>query len=60
MTWGEINYVRDPEGTQYLEYSKRHTKARIGAEPRKIGAVNQKAFSIANNPHERNKISLIC
>ena len=44
MTGGDVQFIRDVDETEYLEYSERQTKSRTGAEIRKFG--NSKLFGI--------------
>ena len=42
------------DGTEYVEYSERPTKARTGAKLRNIRSVKPKAFTTQDGPVERN------
>ena len=42
------------DGTEYLEYTKRRTKTRTGAEPRNKRLVKLKAFTVPRKSHHRD------
>ena len=56
MTWGDVQLIRDVDGTECFEYSKRQTKTRTGAEIRNIRSVKPKAFATQDGPDERNPV----
>ena len=56
MKWGDVQLLTDANGAEYLEYSKRQTKTRTGAEPRNVRAVKPKAFSFANGSTDRDPV----
>ena len=56
MKWEDVQLVKDIDGTEYLEYSERQTKTKIGGDPRNIRAVKPKASSNANTSPEKNPV----
>ena len=56
MTWGDVQLIRDVDGTECFECSKRQTKTRTGAEIRNIRSVKPKAFATQDGPDERNPV----
>ena len=52
------NGPMEADGTEYLEYSKRQTQIRTGADPRNVRAVKPKAFAAPNGPPERDPVAV--
>ena len=36
MCWGDVQLMKDADGTEYLHFSERQTKTRSGAHPRNV------------------------
>jgi len=56
IKWGDVQLLTDLNGAEFLEYSKRQTKPRTGAEPRNVRAVKPKAYSFANGSPDRDPV----
>ena len=58
MAWGDVKLEQEADGTEYLEYTERQTKTRMGAEPRNVRPIKPKAFA-TNGPCERDPLQYI-
>jgi hypothetical protein len=54
MRWGDVKLLKDPEGTEYLQYTERQTKTRTGIDPKNVRKVKTKMFSTLT---ERNPVA---
>ena len=45
MCWGDIQLLKDADGTKYLHFSERQTKTRSRANPRIVQPIKPKAFA---------------
>ena len=50
MTLGDVQLIRNEDGTEYVEYSERQSKTRTGVELRNIRSVKPKAFATQDGP----------
>ena len=56
IKWGDVQLLKDINGTEYLKYSERQTKTRARVELRNIRAIKGKAFCLANASPETNSV----
>ena len=56
MWWGDVQLMKDADGTEYLHFSDRQTKTRSGADPPNVWPIKPKAFATADLPHERDPV----
>ena len=57
MCWGDIQLLKDADGTKYLHFSERQTKTRSRANPLIVQPIKPKAFATPDFlPHERHLV----
>ena len=56
MCWGDVQLMKDADGTEYLHFSERQTKTRSGADPRNVRPIKPKAFATPDLPRERDPV----
>ena len=56
MCWGDVQLMKDTDGTDYLHFSERQTKTRSGADPRNVRPIKPKAFATPDLPRERDPV----
>ena len=56
MCWGDIQLMKDADGTEYLHFSQRQTKTTSGADPRNVRPIKPKAFGTPDLPCERDPV----
>ena len=50
MCWGDVQLMKDADGTGYLHSSERQTKTRSAADPRNVRPIKPKAFATSDLP----------
>ena len=56
MCWGDVQLMKDADGTEYLHFSERRTKTRSGADPRNVWPIKPKAFATPDLPREGDPV----
>ena len=56
MCWGDVQLMKDADGTEYLHSSERQTKKRSAADPRNVRPIKPKAFATSDLPRERDPV----
>ena len=56
MRFGDVQLMKDADGTEYLHFSKRQTKTTRGADPRNVRPIQPKAFATPDLPRERDPV----
>ena len=57
MAWGDVKLEQEADGTEYLEYTERQTKTRMGADPRNVRPIKPKVFA-TNGTCERDPVAI--
>ena len=56
MCWGDVQLMKDADGTEHLHSSERQTKTRSAADPRNVRPIKPKAFATSDLPRERDPV----
>ena len=56
MYWGDVQLMKDADGTEYLHFSERQTKTKSGADPRNVRPIKPKAFATSDLLGERDPV----
>ena len=58
MCWGDIQIMKDADGTEYLHFSERQTKTTSGADPHNVQPIKPKAFGTPDLPRKLDPVVL--
>ena len=58
MWWGDVQLMKDADGTEYLHFSERQTKTRTGADLPNVRPIKPKAFVTLDLPRERDLVAV--
>ena len=56
ICWGDVQLMKDADGTEHLHSSERQTKKRSAADPRNVRPIKPKAFATSDLPRERDPV----